>query len=348
MTVHLQPILAAFHLFGEPRVHEITAGHINRTYRVDLPDASWLVQGLNPSVFPDGEAVMANILAVTEHLRRAAPDRPVARYLTAEDGRPFLLQDGLLWRVTAFVPSTAYSTCLNETLARKTSEAFGDFQRYLADFDATRLRETLPGFHDTRRRYAHLKSTLAHADPALVAKAQDVLTWLLSAEKAACALLDLSLPLRVTHNDTKISNVLFTPDGNEPLMVIDLDTVMPGRIAYDFGDAIRGLFPEDEADLTQVRLDETLFTAYAEGFLSRCGELLTPEERGTLPLGVFAVTVEQAVRFLDDYLDGSRYYRVAYPEHNLVRARCQTALAQEIQRRMPALEAVVHQKRRPL
>ena len=232
-------------------------------------------------------------------------------------------------------------------IVRGAGVAFGDFQQALADFDPALLTETIPGFHDTRARYAALRQSIESDPVGRAAEVGEEIAFLLSIEDAACLLTDGQkrgdLPLRVTHNDTKLNNVLFHPVTRAPLAVIDLDTVMAGLIGHDFGDAIRfaaNVAPED-APADEVRLDVTRFEAFADGFLSRTAAVLTPAERETLAASSLCMTAEVAVRFLTDYLDGDRYFKVSDPAHNLRRTRNQIALAKEMLSHREEMETVV-------
>ena len=241
-----------------------------------------------------------------------------------------------------------FDSCDDLDVVHSAGEAFGDFQLMLSDFDAAQLFYTIPDFHDTRKRYAKLRED-AQANPCgRVSEVRQELDWLLSVEDEACKLTDLynagELPLRVTHNDTKINNVLFDEETRRALGVIDLDTVMPGLVGHDFGDAIRfaANFVEedcDEAEKAGVNLN--VYWAFAEGFLKKTAATLTDAEVDTLGPSCFALACELATRFLDDYIVGDKYFKVKKPKHNLVRTRCQIALAKDMQRKMNAMSAIV-------
>ena len=226
-------------------------------------------------------------------------------------------------------------------MIRNAGEAFGDFQTILSDFNAAELYYTILDFHNTRKRYETL-ITDAEADVCgRVAEVKEELDWLLSVQDLACKLTDMhdagELPLRVTHNDTKINNVLFHEETGDALVVIDLDTVMPGLVGHDFGDAIRfaaNFTEEDAEDTSKTGLNLNVFWAFAEGFLSQTAKTLTEAEVDTLALSCFAITCELATRFLDDYINGDKYFKTRYDGHNLVRARCQIALAKDMLNKM--------------
>lgn len=350
LPAKLIPVLRAFGRLPKGEWETLRGGHINETLHLRLRSECGMMedkvlQRLNTHVFPDPVGVMENITLVTAHLRSKGAATLI--YDAAQDGRNFCRdQDGGFWRLCDYVPSVSYTSGAGPSVVEGAGEAFGAFQQHLSDFPAEKLHDTIPHFHDTPARFANLRQTIA-AHPAGAMAVQPELNWLQSIEAEACHLCELQaqgkLPLRVTHNDAKIANVLFAPDTGHPLMVIDLDTVMPGLVAYDFGDAVRTAacaVPEDEPDTARVRLDLSVYEAFARGFLRQIAGSLTVREMETLSLGCFAVTVEQAVRFLDDHLQGDHYYRVSYPGHNLVRARCQIALAKDMQKHRGEMQAI--------
>ena len=218
----------------------------------------------------------------------------------------------------------------------------------MSDFDSSQLFETIPDFHNTRKRYEQLSDAVT-ADPVgRVAEVQEELRYLESVKELACRLTDLQmegkLPIRVTHNDTKINNVLFDPDTGEDLVVIDLDTVMPGLVGHDFGDAIRfaaNKCEEDCPDASKAGVDLEIFQAFADGFLAETADTLTRAEIDTLALSCLTLTVELSTRFLADYILGDPYFKIKSPDHNLVRTRCQIALAKDMQKNLPLMEQMV-------
>lgn len=246
------------------------------------------------------------------------------------------------------MPSVTFNSCDDLEIVRSAGQAFGDFQMMLSEFDASSLHYTIPDFHNTRKRYAKLKKDMA-ADPCgRVAEVKEELDWLLSVEDEACRLTDMyeagELPLRVTHNDTKINNVLFDEETLRPLVVIDLDTVMPGLVGHDFGDAIRfaaNYVEEDSPEAEKAGLNLNIYWAFAEGFLKDTAHTLTEAEVSTLGNSCFTLACELSTRFLDDYILGDKYFKIKEPKHNLVRTRCQIALAKDMQKKMDAMNAIV-------
>ena len=331
----------------------IQVGNVNKTYRVKVMlqegrEKSFLVQNLNTYVFKNPVQVMDNIDKVTEHIRAKHPGEVALHFHHTKDRKTYIENGSDFWRMTNFVPSTTYNVTKDLNVVRNAGRAFGRFQVDLSDFDSKELFETIPNFHNTTKRYESLDASVA-ADPCgKVAEVREELEYLASAREMACRLTSLweqgKLPMRVTHNDTKINNVLFDEKGEDALVVVDLDTVMPGLVGNDFGDAIRfagNFVEEDSPEYDKVGVNMDVFRAFAEGFLEMTAGALTQMEIETLALSCFALTTELAVRFLDDYIQGSPYFKTNYPEHNLVRTRNQIALAKDMQKNMAQMEKIV-------
>lgn len=324
-------------------------GHINRTYlAVTDKDTPYILQKINDAVFHDVESLMRNISLVTAHLKKKNSDpRRVLTLVKTRSGAPWLkTAAGEYYRVYEFVWG---SVCLERVERAEdfyfSALGFGEFQRQLSDFDASSLTEILPAFHDTPARYLQLHEAMAVNYGNRLLQVERELAFYLAREEEAGALMALmragTLPLRVTHNDTKLNNVLLDEKTHEPLCVIDLDTVMPGLVANDFGDSIRfgaSTAAEDEVDLARVHISLPLFERYACGFLRACGETLTPAEVETLPLGAKLMTLECGVRFLADYLRGDAYFMVHRPEHNRLRCLTQMQLVKDMEENWGAME----------
>ena len=331
----------------------IQMGNVNRTYKVNflLPDGtpkSFLVQNVNTYAFRNPVGLMENIDKVTEHIRRKKPGKLALHFHHTADRKTYVADGDNFWRMTNYVPSVTYDAVTDLAVVRNAGKAFGEFQMDLSDFDIGELTETIPGFHNTRQRYENFKKAVREDRAGRAAEVREEIDYLLSVEDLACTLTDLqrsgALPLRVTHNDTKINNVLFNPENNEAMIVIDLDTVMPGLIGHDFGDAIRfaaNYVEEDCREYDKVGVNMGVFQAFAEGFLSMTASTMTQKEVETLALSCFVLTAELATRFLADYLDGDLYFKTNAPDHNLVRTRCQIALAKDMLRKMDQMETVV-------
>lgn len=326
----------------------LTDGNINKTYRMDyrLPGGtvkSYITQQINPYVFRHPAEIMKNIDLVTTHIRNKTGNSGTSLHFHhTADGKNYYVDedDGSFWRLYTFIPAFSFKVSPSLDIMKNAGEAFGEFQMQLADFDASLLFETIPDFHNTKKRLDALFSH-AESDPlGRAASVKEEIDYLREHYPVACELTEAldrgEIPLRVTHNDTKINNVLFDAATHRALTVIDLDTVMPGLAMHDFGDAVRfgaSTAAEDEPDLSLVSLDLEKYRAFAEGFIGRTRAALTKKELDTMALGALTITLELASRFLDDYLLGDKYFSVNYAGHNLVRARCQIALAKDMQKK---------------
>ena len=327
-------------------------GHINRTYLVVTAKPHlYILQWLNGKVFKNLTGLMSNVIAVTDYLHKQVQDpRGALTLIPTLTGEPYLMTpEGDCWRMYEYILD---SVCLEaaETAEdlRQSGVAFGMFQNQLADFPAATLTETIPHFHDTPDRYRIFREAI-HTDAACrLESVRDVVNRYLAHEAEADALHALlrsgELPLRVTHNDTKLTNVMLDDETRQPLCVIDLDTVMPGLAAHDYGDAIRfgaSTAAEDEPNLDKVEMSLEMYEAFTEGFLSACGDRLTDKEIETLPLGAKLMTLECGVRFLTDYLNGDVYFATHRPDQNLDRARTQLKLVEDMEKKWDEMNAVI-------
>lgn len=328
------------------------SGHINGTYlvRTDAPK-KYIMQEINRQVFRDVPALMRNIALVTRFLAREDKDpRHVLTLVPTNEGEDwFEDEQGRAWRAYEYVEN---SVCLDQprTLQEfaQSGRAFGEFQRKLAGFDAAQLAETIPHFHDTPARCLALHEAAARDALGRAAGVQREIDFALSHEKEAGAMTGMlargELPLRVTHNDTKLNNVLLDAKTGRGVCVIDLDTVMPGLAAYDFGDSIRfgaNTAEEDERDLSRVQLSLTMFEAFTRGYLSEAGKVLTQREIELLPMGAKLMTLECGMRFLADHLNGDKYFKVHRPGHNLDRARTQFELVRHMEENWTQMQDIV-------
>ncbi len=352
----LHEVCRLFRIYDEYLGYEtIQMGNVNRTYKVNvrLPDGnpkSFLVQNVNTYAFRNPVALMDNIDHVTEHIRSKKPGQIALHFHHTADRKTYVIDGDNFWRMTNYVRSVTYNSVKDPHILHNAGKAFGEFQMQLSDFDSSRLYETIPDFHNTCKRYETFAASVKEDRAGRAAQVQQEIDYLMSVREQACRLTNLhkagKLPLRVTHNDTKINNVLFNPEDNSAMIVIDLDTVMPGLMGHDFGDAIRfaaNFVEEDCREPEKAGVDLDVFRAFAEGFLSYTAKTMTETEAETLALSCFVLTAELATRFLADYLDGDRYFNTKYPDHNLVRARCQIALAKDMQRKMPEMERIVRE-----
>ena len=335
--------LGVFRLDGAPILcRPFGNGHINNTFLV-LDDTArlYILQKINQNVFKDPLTVMQNIMAVTAHLSRTVSEpRNVPELVPALTGGFWHVDgDGEYWRMYSYIAdSVCYQRTESIELFRESGAAFGAFQQNLTSLPAHTLSETIPNFHNTPGRYKTLHSAINDNSHDRVKDTAAEIEFALNRETYAATLMNRhaegALPLRVTHNDTKLNNVLFDRRTGKSLCVVDLDTVMPGFSVNDFGDSIRfgaTTADEDEKDLSKVTFSLRLFEAYAEGFLSACGEHLDAEEINSLCDGAAIITLETGIRFLTDYLMGDTYFRIGYEGQNLDRCRTQFKLVKDME-----------------
>ena len=344
-----------FPLDGEPTdCMEIKTGHVNSTYLIETSSGlRYVLQNVNTYAFPKTYIIMDNISAISRYLSAGGEGAPaMISYIdTLEGERYYDDGKGGAWRAYRFVEN---SVCLDKAERPEDfyecARAFGNFQNALIGFPAEELGETIEDFHNTPVRYGQLREAIAEDAKGRLREVEAEVAFLLEREEKASQLQRMreegTLPVRVTHNDTKINNVLFDADSRKALCVIDLDTVMPGLSAYDFGDAIRygaSTAAEDEKDLEKVALDLELFRVFTRGFLEAC-PALTEREIACLPLGVYTMTLECGMRFLTDYLNGDKYFSIARPEHNLDRARTQLSLVADCERKWNEMTRIVKEE----
>lgn len=354
-------VLTRFDFEGEVETWERYGnGHINKTYLVKTADAdkkhSYIVQKVNDGVFKEIDLLMENIASVTSFLSNKIiadggdPLRETMNIIKTVDGRTYFKdQEDGYYRAFVFVEnSLSYDAVESPELFKKSGIAFGKFQKLLSDYPAHTLHETIKDFHNTKVRYENLMRAVERnasgraADCA--ADIEFVKVRKADTEKLVTLIEKNELPLKVTHNDTKLNNVMFDKDTNNCICVVDLDTVMPGLALYDFGDSIRfgaNTACEDEKDLSKITIDLEYFKAYTEGFLSEAGDSMTAKEIEYLAFAAKLMTLECGIRFLTDYIDGDVYFATAYPEHNLVRARDQFKLVEEMEKHMDEMNEIV-------
>lgn len=324
-------------------------GHINDTLLVVAEDGvRYIMQRINTNVFKDPDMLMGNIAAVTDYIKDHGNAREKLFVIPTVDGKSYAMIDGNCFRLYNFIDAISHDAdTTGGTLLYNAGSAFGDFQNALDSFDASVLGETIPNFHNTKKRYADFTEAVENNVSGRRDEVKDEIALAQSFEKYVStvvdAIADKTMPLRVTHNDTKLNNVLFDRTTNECVCVIDLDTVMPGSVLYDFGDALRfcaSSSAEDETDLDKVYFVEEKYKKFASGFLSKVGAKLTPRERELLPFSAMLMTYECGIRFLGDYINGDTYFKVKYPTHNLDRARNQLKLAKDIEAKLPELQKI--------
>ena len=360
-SFNLEEILGNYDLQGEYQGFYVSnSGHINNTFVLEFKTAdnrinNYVLQQINTAVFKNPDQLMQNIVSVTEYLRETIirnggnPDRENLNVIFTRDNTPYYLDlEGRHWRCYNYI-SDSY-TCQRiekPEVFYNAAKAFGKFQCMLSDFPIETLHETIPNFHNTISRFEDLKMAVEADLAGRAAMVRDEIKFAFDREADTGVLLQLAecgmIPIRVTHNDTKLNNVMFDKDSNEGICVIDLDTVMPGLSLYDFGDSIRygaSTAAEDEEDVGKVSLDLELFEHYVSGYLSAASKSLTLCEVEHLPFSAKLLTLECGIRFLTDYLNGDIYFRTAYPEHNLVRCRTQFALVVDIERKMDVMNEI--------
>ena len=355
MEPFLKEVLSKFCLEGTPVFCEkYGCGHINVTYLV-VEDTSrrYILQKLSNRAFPDIAGLQENVAAVTRHLH-SKTDNPYGALtlIPTHDGKTWVhMEENSDWRLYDFVEG---SICLQAPESPEdfyqSAIAFGTFQQQLSDFPAETLHETIKNFHNTPDRYRLFREALEKDVMGRAAGVQPEIDFALSHEAVGGKLTEMlksgELPLRVTHNDTKLNNVRLDAATRTPLCVIDLDTTMPGLSAYDFGDSIRfgaATAAEDEKDLSKMTVNLDLYRTFTRGFLTACPGL-TEAERKALPLGALTMTLECGVRFLTDYLEGDHYFGIHYPEHNLDRARTQFKLVSEMEKHWDEMAKIVEEE----
>lgn len=337
-------------------------GHINDTFllRYKTPEnieKKYILQRMNHNIFKNPQQLMENVVHITEYLRQTIlsqggdPDRETLNVWKTLDGANWYQDSNKnYWRVFPFIEN---SICLEKVESEKdfydSAVAFGNFQKMLADFPVQTLHETIPNFHNTVSRFQDFKKAIQEADKNRATRAKAEIAFALDREQDASILTDLlakgKLPLRVTHNDTKLNNILLDADTHKALCIIDLDTVMPGLSLYDFGDSIRfgaSTGAEDEPDLSKVELDLSLFEAFTKGYLEGCAGSLTKTEIELLPVGAKLMTFECGIRFLADFLTGDHYFKVHRENHNLDRARTQFKLVADMEAKWNEMQSIVN------
>ena len=359
MQTYLDEVLAAFDIkAGAADAVHFSQGHVNETFMVTEPESGrrFVVQRISPAAFKRPDQVMENVIGITEYLGREIEKnggdrtREALCFLRPRTGGLYYEdRDGGPWRVYPYVERTlCYQAAETPELFAASGRAFGRFQRLLRDYPAGTLYETIPHFHDTEDRLAKLKAAVAADKLGRAAACGPEINFMLEREAdcsvALQALRDGILPLRVTHNDTKLNNVLMDEDTGEGICIIDLDTVMPGLAINDFGDSIRfgaNHSAEDETDLSKVNLDIGLFEVYTQAFLEGAGGTLTAAEIEYLPWGAKLMTLECGIRFLTDYLEGDVYFHISREHQNLDRCRTKCKLVQDMEEHWDEMAAIV-------
>ena len=355
----LQQIASHFQIEGNiVEVKPLGNGLINTTYMVvtegDAPN--YVLQNINVAIFPDVELLMNNIVAVTGHIRAKLEaagtddiDRKVLKFVPCQCGKFYYEHDGKFWRVMVFIPDTVSKSGVTPESSYIVGETFGDFQASLADIPA-QLGESIKDFHNIEFRLQQLKEAMEADKMGRLAETKDIADELMKrAEdmtRSERLFREGKLPKRICHCDTKVDNILFDKDENV-LCVIDLDTVMPSFVFSDYGDFLRSAAntqPEDSADYDKIEFRMDIFKAFTEGYLKTARAFLSPIEIENLPYGATLFPYMQTVRFYADYLNGDTYYKIQYPEHNLVRTKNQLTLLQRAEAHIPEMEAFIKEQ----
>ena len=358
----LQEISKKFQIYGEIlHAETLKIGHINETYTATYDQGGtrvrYIHQKINRNVFRNPAGVMKNVMRVTTHLRKKLESRS-PRDLTrrslvvipTRDGKSYYENgDSEVWRTFVFVEGVeTYEAVQSPAQALQAGRAFGEFQWLLVDLPGERLIETIPDFHNTRKRFSALQQAVQrdHYNRAKDAKAE--IDFAMRHERLVDVILEGMakgrIPERVTHNDTKFNNVMLDVLTGEAMCIVDLDTVMPGCALYDFGDMVRTTTSptlEDELDLSKVKMQMPMFKKLAEGYLATAGQFLTKAEKGHIAFSGKLITFEIGIRFLTDYLSGDTYFRIHRPAHNLDRCRTQFKLVESIERQEEAMQKYV-------
>ena len=336
--------------FSENEVQHLAPygdGLINRTYRFFAKGKAYLLQKINTDVFKNPEGLMNNFTDVTAFLKEKIaknggdPEREALTIVKTLDGKNFVETRYGAFRVMLFIDAISINAAEEPEQLVSVAATFGKFQNMLADYPADTLFEVIPDFHNTPKRFEHLETAIKENAAGRLHLVTDEVNYALSMKQRICAVVDGfadgTIPLRVSHNDTKLNNVLLDKETKTGICVIDLDTVMPGSYLYDYGDALRfagNNTIEDDPDLSKVYLNFENFAAFTEGYLSEVKSVLTEREIELLPFSILLMAYECGIRFLTDYLNGDTYFKTTYPEHNLVRARNQFKYAQNLDENM--------------
>lgn len=336
-------------------IYELNSGHINSTYMIEMPEAKYIIQTINTHVFYSPFGIMHNIEEVTNHIRKKViyegknPNRSVLNIIKTRYNQTLVMRNNRYWRCMQYIDNaTTYDVIENCDMFYEVGRAVGDFQNLLSDFHTRILDETIKDFHNTPARYEHFKMVVEEDAHGRVGNCKEEIEFITSREKyydyITSRLNSHVIKRRVCHNDTKLSNVMIDNATGKALCLIDLDTVMKGSLLYDYGDALRlgaSTAVEDEADLSKVNISLDLFESFTEGFLIEVKDSIQVEEVKGLYYGWLLMTLEVAMRFLDDYFDGDQYFKVKYPTHNLIRSLNQMKLVSEIEKNEKQIKDII-------
>ena len=334
----------------------VSNGNINTTYHVlcnkNGTVYEYLLQRINKNVFKDPIGVMNNIATVSDYISKnsTANELNFLVFNKTEEGLPYVIDElDNFWRCCQYLDCITFNTTDNLNVIEEAGYAFGKFQQSLQGFNANKLAITIPDFHNTIKRIENLETAIKFSGDKRKTLCQNEIDYILQNKDLASILQNMfesgELPLRVTHNDTKCNNVVFNKNTLKALAVIDLDTIMPGLTAYDFGDGARSIActtEEDEKDLSKVKFDLDKFESFAKGYLAPLKTSLNKNEIKTLGVSCFVLTIELAARFLEDYLNGDIYFKIAYEDQNLYRTKCQIALCKDIYSKLDKINEIIN------
>lgn len=354
MDLNLNHITNKFLLKGSIKsIYAFGSGHINDTYKVETTKKNYLLQKINHLIFKNVEGLTENLIAVSDFLeKRIKQNHDKMEFLrsipTHQNDFIYKTQEGSYWRVFDFVENcTSYDRVLNADLAFQGGKTYGWFVKVLCEFPTHKLIDTIPDFHNARFRIESFKNAVDKDIKGRGGEIRGIIDFLLDRADSMMAIYELGkngeIPIRVTHNDTKINNVLFDSN-NQGYCVIDLDTVMPGYVHFDFGDAIRTFTnscDEDEKNISKIEMNMEYFSSFSKGFLSQTREILNPTEISRLAFSAKYITYEQSIRFLTDFLQGDTYYKINFGDHNLVRATAQAQLLKSMEEKFHLMEEVI-------
>lgn len=360
----INKILDNYNIIGKLiNIKEDNTGNINKTYIITFInngiEYKYLVQQINTNVFNDPYILMENILGVTNYLKEQMilnndNNHKVLEIIKTKDNNPmcYIYDDKGIkryYRIYKYIDnSISYDKSFNKDIVYNTGKAFGNFQKLLNNYPMNSLNETIKDFHDTKKRYNKLIKDINDLSNERVKEAYQEIEFIIK-HQTICDLIinklnNNTIPYRVTHNDTKVNNVLMNKETLDYLAVIDLDTVMPGSMLFDYGDGIRSTACtclEDEHDLTKVKIDLELFESYTRGYLSEISDCITQEELNLMAKSIEIITLELAIRFLNDYINGDTYFKVEYNKQNLYRTKAQLALVKDIETKLDYMDSFI-------
>ena len=357
VEINLKEVCEKFRLNGTfLSAQRYGEGHINDTFLVKTDRDKYILQRVNDNVFKNPKAVMENIALVTEFIQKQVMLRggdvkreALTLIRTIDDMNYYEAEDGKIFRMYVFIDNaTSHQIIKDGKVFYQAAKAFGRFQKILKKFPANELSETIVNFHNTKDRFCKLKEAIKNDKLGRLSTVKAEVDFALKREEDAGIIVDAlssgEIPYRVTHNDTKLNNIMIDDETGAGICVIDLDTVMPGSLLYDFGDSIRfgaSTAPEDELDLDKVSMDIELFEEYAKGYLEELGDDIEKKEIELLSMSAKIMTLECGVRFLTDYLDGDTYFKIHRENHNLDRARTQFKLVWDMEQKMERMQEIV-------